>query len=116
MLKQLGVAVYLGETPYARGTRYPAAQAARVRIGTEELIILSFSSLRCALPGALTHAERRVATLLLEGLSNQEIARLRGTSVRTVANQAAAIFKKLGVRRRAQLGDGLTAPPLSMSA
>jgi DNA-binding NarL/FixJ family response regulator len=40
---------------------------------------------------------------LLEGKRNADIARERGTSVRTVANQVAAIFRKLKVRSRAEL-------------
>lgn len=33
-----------------------------------------------------------------EGHSNAEIARARGTSARTVANQLAGLFRKLGVQ------------------
>ena len=35
-------------------------------------------------------------------LSNTEIARTRGTSARTVANQVASLFRKLGIRSRAE--------------
>lgn len=52
---------------------------------------------------ALPAGQREVATLVLEGRSNREIAALRATSVRTVANQLAAIYRKLGVRSRAEL-------------
>jgi DNA-binding CsgD family transcriptional regulator len=55
---------------------------------------------RCKL---LTRAERDVLALLLSGLSNAEIARQRRTSVRTVANQVASIFDKLGVSSRSEL-------------
>lgn len=51
----------------------------------------------------LSPAEREVAALILHGRDNASIARLRGTSVRTTANQVASIFDKLGVRSRAQL-------------
>lgn len=51
----------------------------------------------------LTKAERDVLALLLAGLSNAEIARQRRTSVRTVANQVASIFQKLGVSSRSEL-------------
>jgi DNA-binding NarL/FixJ family response regulator len=44
-----------------------------------------------------------VCQLLLSGASNAEIARLRRTSVRTVANQVAAILKKLGAGSRTEL-------------
>ena len=51
----------------------------------------------------LTPSEREVATLILEGRDNPTIAALRGTSARTIANQVASIFAKLGVRSRAEL-------------
>jgi DNA-binding CsgD family transcriptional regulator len=52
---------------------------------------------------SLTEAERIVAALAADGKSNTEIARARGTSVRTVANQMAAILRKLGVGSRADI-------------
>ncbi len=51
----------------------------------------------------LTAAERDVARLAARGLSNREIAASRGTSVRTVANQVASVFVKLGVGSRREL-------------
>jgi DNA-binding CsgD family transcriptional regulator len=56
-----------------------------------------------ALFAPLSQAEAGVAALLLEGKSNADIARARGTSVHTVANQVANIFKKLGVASRSEL-------------
>lgn len=51
----------------------------------------------------LSPAERDVALLLLQGRDNASIARLRGTAVRTIANQVASIFAKLGVHSRSEL-------------
>jgi len=51
----------------------------------------------------LTFAEQAVFSALLSGQSNQEIAASRGRSLRTIANQVAAIFQKLGVGSRAEL-------------
>lgn len=51
----------------------------------------------------LTPAESEVALALVRGLSNAAIARERGAAVRTVANQVAAIVKKLGVSSRVQV-------------
>jgi DNA-binding CsgD family transcriptional regulator len=51
----------------------------------------------------LSAAEREVLLMMLAGRSNAEIAAARGTSDRTVANQVQSVFKKLGVRSRAQL-------------
>ncbi len=59
---------------------------------------------------ALTSTERDVATLIAAGKSNQEIADTRGTSLRTVANQVAAILRKLGVPSRHHVGRAISSP------
>ena len=51
----------------------------------------------------LTAAERAVHALLLAGLSDAEIADLRGTTRSTVTKQVDAVFRKLGVRSRREL-------------
>lgn len=43
---------------------------------------------------ALTRAERDVLDLVSQGLSNQDVARLRGRSIRTIANQVASLLAK----------------------
>ncbi len=48
-------------------------------------------------------AERDVALLLLKGLSLKEIAAARGTSERTVRQQALALYRKAGLSGRAEL-------------
>jgi DNA-binding CsgD family transcriptional regulator len=48
----------------------------------------------------LTVAERDVVRLIRTGARNEEIARVRRTSMRTVANQVASILRKLGVHSR----------------
>ena len=50
--------------------------------------------------GTMTAAERAVAELVARGATNQEIAQLRRTSTRTVANQVASILRKLGLSSR----------------
>jgi DNA-binding CsgD family transcriptional regulator len=55
-----------------------------------------------SLPG-LSAAEASVAALALEGRSNAEIARARGSAERTVANQLAAAYRKLGIGSRLEL-------------
>ena len=52
---------------------------------------------------SLTNAEHEVVLAVERGESNAEIARARGTSTRTVANQLARVFRKLGVASRAEL-------------
>jgi DNA-binding CsgD family transcriptional regulator len=60
-------------------------------------------SIRHPPPKALTRAEREVVEHVVAGRSNAQIAARRGTSVRTVANQLAAIFRKLAVGSRREL-------------
>jgi putative tricarboxylic transport membrane protein len=51
----------------------------------------------------LSHAERDVAWFMLRGLPMKEIAGLRGTSERTVRQQAQAIYRKAGLESRSDL-------------
>lgn len=74
----------------------------RVDVGKDAYALLECPVPRTAeaLWSRLTAAEGEVARLMAAGLSNAEIARSRGSSPRTVANQAASIFRKLGVTSR----------------
>jgi len=74
----------------------------KFRIGSSEFAVLSFPAAPANLPAGLTEAERAVATAVLAGASTAEIARRRGRSPRTIANQLAAIYRKLGVQSRAE--------------
>jgi DNA-binding CsgD family transcriptional regulator len=56
-----------------------------------------------ALQAWLAPAEHAVISLLIEGMSYAEIAQARQTSIRTVANQVASGFRRLGVSGRAEL-------------
>lgn len=69
----------------------------------DEHIVLSFPLDSPRVPPSLTQAERAVALLVLEGRTDAEIAMMRGVSKRTVANQIAAIFRKLDVSSRVEL-------------
>ncbi|PYG27195.1 regulatory LuxR family protein [Pelagimonas varians] len=52
---------------------------------------------------ALTKAESDVAWLVIKGFSTRETAELRGTSEGTIKSQCNAIYRKVGVKGRAQL-------------
>lgn len=52
---------------------------------------------------SLTAAEEEVALLLVKGLSLKEAAQVRGTSERTVRQQALGVYRKAGVAGRAEL-------------
>jgi DNA-binding NarL/FixJ family response regulator len=75
----------------------------------EELLVLAarprLGNLRrrLALFERLTASECEVASELLVGSSHAEIAQRRGVSVRTVASQCAAVFRKCGVSGRREL-------------
>ncbi len=75
----------------------------RFELADEDLVVVSVPLERDAEVERLGKAERAVAALVLRGLGNEAIARVRGTSVRTVANQLASLFRKLGVSSRVQL-------------
>jgi DNA-binding CsgD family transcriptional regulator len=79
-----------------------ALRMSRFELDGDRYTVLSYPSPQVNLPG-LSAAESQVAGLLLEGRTHDEIAKSRGTSRRTVANQIASIYKKLGVSSRAEL-------------
>ena len=55
-------------------------------------------------PQGLTAAERRVAELTASGLTNQEVAAAAFLSRKTVEANLTRIYRKLGIRSRAELG------------
>lgn len=60
----------------------------------------------------LTTSEREVLHWVSSGLSNLDIARVRGSSVRTVANQVASLLRKTGAPgRRALMPFAAAEPP-----
>lgn len=79
----------------------PKVRVSGLQIGSEQLRVLSAE----ATGGreALTPAERDVVGLVLAGQSNVEVAAVRGTSARTIANQLQSIYRKLNVSDRQQL-------------
>lgn len=93
-----------------------APRVTRFDLAGEELVVVSVPLERDAEVDRLGPAERAVAALVLRGLANEEIARARGTSVRTVANQLASLFRKLGVSSRVQLAARLALSDLRPSA
>jgi DNA-binding CsgD family transcriptional regulator len=58
-------------------------------------------------PAGLTESERRVAELAAEGLTNSEVAARLFVSRRTVEANLARVYRKLGIRSRAQLAIAL---------
>lgn len=75
----------------------------RFEVEGREFAVLSFPEPEAELPDCLSAAEQGVCRAVLAGHSNHEIASLRGASERTVANQVAAILRKLGISSRAEI-------------
>lgn len=75
-----------------------------VRAAGEDLVVISMPiELGTGPAPGLTRAELEVANDVLAGDSSAVIARRRGRSPRTIANQLASIYRKLGVSSRAEL-------------
>jgi DNA-binding NarL/FixJ family response regulator len=81
-------------------------------VGDDQFAVLSVPLSDGSLMESLSTAEREVAALAAAGLKNAAIAAYRHTSVRTVANQMAAVLRKLGVSSRYQLAARLALHPL----
>jgi DNA-binding NarL/FixJ family response regulator len=84
-------------------TNLREARLSQVTLDGLTYAILSTPRPEYCLESALSKAEYAVTRLLVEGQSHAEIAARRQTSVRTVANQLAAAFHKLGVSGRCEL-------------
>jgi DNA-binding CsgD family transcriptional regulator len=78
------------------------AQRARTELGRV--------GLRPAAPGELTASERKVADLVVSGLTNREVAAALFMSPKTVEATLARVYRKLGIHSRGQLGARLSQP------
>jgi DNA-binding NarL/FixJ family response regulator len=79
----------------------PAGLVVESSNGAPDALLVSFPLVaRPKELSELTRAEAAVLDGVLRGLSNAEIARRRGAAVRTVANQLASLFRKLGAHSR----------------
>jgi DNA-binding NarL/FixJ family response regulator len=58
--------------------------------------------------GELTRSEERVAALVAEGRTNREVAAALFLSERTVESHLSQVYRKLGVRSRAELAHRYT--------
>ena len=72
-------------------------------IGEDRLAIISWPVVPRSRTSSLSSAEEAVLRGVALGKSNAEIAKERGTSPRTVANQVAALLGKFGVASRYEL-------------
>jgi DNA-binding NarL/FixJ family response regulator len=92
------------------------AHGARL-VGDAQLCWLFLPVEALGLDPRLTQAERQVVAGVLNGRTNAAIATARRTSCRTVANQLAGIYRKLGVSSRwelaARVGRASTPPAVA---
>ncbi len=90
----LGIIAYRN---LARQRKEMNRQMLVARNAFHELIQQSFTE------WGLTPSERDVGLFMLKGLSNAEIAEVRGKSIGTIKAQVNAVFRKAGANGRAQL-------------
>jgi DNA-binding NarL/FixJ family response regulator len=89
-------------------TRILYGRATRLQGAASRTYVISAPRPDTQLPSSLTCAEGSVVRLFVEGLSHSDIAQQRSTSTRTIANQLAAVFSKLGVSGRRSVLSHLT--------
>ncbi|WP_394847856.1 helix-turn-helix transcriptional regulator [Pendulispora brunnea] len=80
-----------------------ALEAFMGTVGDVDVLVFRFPIENDRLPQGLSASERAVILGALAGKSNAEIARTRKSAARTVANQMASAFRKLGVSSRGEL-------------
>jgi DNA-binding CsgD family transcriptional regulator len=86
-----------------KGGLPPNARVSYFQLGTQRYAVFSHETSAASGATSLSSAEGEVVRLALGGLSNAEIARVRGTSTRTVRNQLTSAYEKLGVGSRSEL-------------
>ena len=87
-----------GPVPNASGPR-----VSRMRVGGEEIVVLSVRLPTLHYPEGTTDAEHEIIDLVLQGLTAKEIAEQRSASLRTVTTQLGSIFRKAEVNSQAEL-------------
>jgi len=78
-------------------------RVSRMRVGGEDILVLSVPLPRLRYPEGTTSAEHAIIDAVLQGLTVKEIAEQRGASLRTVTTQLGAIFRKAAVNSQAEL-------------
>lgn len=110
-LRRAGLRLEAREHLRAAAEVFGRAGAAPWRLRAEEGLRASGATLsaRDAAPEALTGGELRVAALVAEGRPTREVAALLFLSPKTVEFHLGRIYRKLGVRGRAELARRLSA-------
>lgn len=78
-------------------------RVSRMRVGDEDILVLSVPLPKLRYPEGTTSAEHEIIDLVLQGLTAKEIAVERSASLRTVTTQLGTIFRKAHVNSQAEL-------------
>ena len=78
-------------------------RVSRMRVGGEDILVLSVPLPSLRYPEGTTSAEHAIIDAVLQGLTVKEIAEQRGASLRTVTTQLGTIFRKAEVNSQAEL-------------
>ncbi len=78
-------------------------RVSRMRVGDEDIVVLSVPLPKLHYPEGTTSAEHEIIDMVLEGKTAAEIAESRGASLRTVTTQLSTIFRKADVNSQAEL-------------
>lgn len=111
-LHALGIDCCIAKVPvlmvlaaHAEGGGVSSFDAKQSEVGSlpRPVLLLSFRRPDTQLSKVLSSSRCSVARMRVEGLTHREIARIRGTSPRTVANQLSATFRQLCVSGRIEM-------------
>jgi DNA-binding CsgD family transcriptional regulator len=111
-LQRLGIACTPTRVPAVVGVLVAAAagtspldpgRAARLEYQSRSYLVLGVARPEALLSGYVPPAEYTTLCMLAEGSSYAQIARVRRVASRTVANQVASLFRRLGVSGRLEL-------------
>jgi DNA-binding CsgD family transcriptional regulator len=93
----------LGSDGIRFSTTLERARTVPVQFGAAELVALIADPPDSEVLSALTAAERAVVHEVITGATNEQIAARRRVRARTIANQLASAYRKLGVGSRREL-------------
>ncbi|MGB5284523.1 MAG: helix-turn-helix transcriptional regulator [Polyangiales bacterium] len=92
-----------GGDPHSERDSDAGPRVSRMRVGGEDILVLSVPLPQLRYPEGTTSAEHEIIDAVLQGLTVKEIAEQRNASLRTVTTQLGAIFRKANVNSQAEL-------------
>jgi DNA-binding CsgD family transcriptional regulator len=98
-----GEGLATGDNPKSDRESDDGPRVSRMRVGGEDILVLSVPLPNLRYPEGITSAEQEIIDAVLQGLTAREIAEQRGAALRTVTTQLGTIFRKAGVNSQAEL-------------